>query len=404
MSSEADNLPENLEQQVQTCLLHLYDYSFLESHPLPRLLITNMMAGDRIEQFRDLVTDAVERLRPGAGVAFLARAARSYNILRLRYIDQQDVPDVTDQLALSTRQFYREHAKAIQTLGHLLWQRRDSATGIDTAAPLGETISLASEVKRSHDKAAQTRVDLRLVLESAVSDAQVLGLPRQIHIALSTSPQQIMLDVDRTLLRQTILWITSQLIEHAMPGSHLRLLYEFVYGQGQIIFEFDESAVNVPALHAILSEEPTLATFVRTLEASLDYQPSPDCFRLILAIPLRQSTILVVDDNPDLVDLFRRYLTDQPYSLLAAEQGKQALQLARQSHPSLIVLDVMLPGQDGLEILQNLKTQVTTKRIPVLICSVLNVREIALSLGADAFLAKPPSQTDFLRVLDQWRV
>src|SRR5689334_3752408 len=236
MSSEEELLPENLEQQVQACLLHLYDYSFLEAHPLPKLLITNTTAGDRVEQFRDLVTDAVERLRPGAGVAFLAKAARSYNILRLRYIDQQDVPDVTDQLALSTRQFYREHAKAIRTLGRILWQRRDSAAQLDTPTPLGETISLASEVKRSHDKAAQTRVDLRLVLESAVADAQVLALPRQMHVELSTSRQQILLDADRTLLRQTILWITSQLIEHAVPGSRLRLLYEFVFGQGRIIF------------------------------------------------------------------------------------------------------------------------------------------------------------------------
>ena len=70
-------------------------------------------------------------------------------------------------------------------------------------------------------------------------------------------------------------------------------------------------------------------------------------------------------------------------------QQFRKLQIAREVVPSVIVLDVMLPGQDGLEVLQNLKNHPATRQIPVLICSVLDTRELVLSLGADGFLRSP---------------
>jgi DNA-binding response OmpR family regulator len=97
--------------------------------------------------------------------------------------------------------------------------------------------------------------------------------------------------------------------------------------------------------------------------------------------------------------LFRNYLAHQPYQLLTAADGKQAMRMAREFRPELIVLDVMLPEQDGWEILQGLKKSPETRTIPVLICSVLDVSDLALSLGADGFLKKPPGEQDFLETL-----
>jgi len=73
-----------------------------------------------------------------------------------------------------------------------------------------------------------------------------------------------------------------------------------------------------------------------------------------------------------MVNLFRRYLTDIPIILLILPDSHQAIELARRIKPQLIILDVMLPQQDGWEILQNLKNHPTTLNIPVLVCSVLN--------------------------------
>ena len=67
-----------------------------------------------------------------------------------------------------------------------------------------------------------------------------------------------------------------------------------------------------------------------------------------------------------------------------------------------IILDIMLPGVDGWQILQKCKTHPETADIPVLICSVLDMQDVALSLGADAYIKKPPSREEFLSTLQAW--
>jgi CheY-like chemotaxis protein len=117
---------------------------------------------------------------------------------------------------------------------------------------------------------------------------------------------------------------------------------------------------------------------------------------------LKRRTILVVDDNPGMIDLLRRYLVGQPYQIVGVYEAKQAIQFARKSQPNVVLLDVMLPGQDGWEVLQNLKNHPTTRHIPVIICSVLDALEWAYSLGADGYLRKPPGQAAMLDELARW--
>ncbi len=77
--------------------------------------------------------------------------------------------------------------------------------------------------------------------------------------------------------------------------------------------------------------------------------------------------------------------------------------MARALKPWLIILDVMLPTMDGWEALQNLKNHPDTHAIPVLVCSVLDTPDMALALGADGFLKKPPDQIEFLNTLARWK-
>ena len=112
--------------------------------------------------------------------------------------------------------------------------------------------------------------------------------------------------------------------------------------------------------------------------------------------------ILIVDDNPDTVSLFKRYLANLPYRLLSAQDEDEALRIARGTPLLCIILDVMLPGKDGWQILQSCKNHPATADTPVLICSVLEMEELALSLGADGYLKKPPARDEFLSTLSQW--
>ena len=79
--------------------------------------------------------------------------------------------------------------------------------------------------------------------------------------------------------------------------------------------------------------------------------------------PSREATVLVVDDNPDIVDLVRRYLTGSGYRLLQARAPPTTLDLARTAHPDVITLDVMLPSQDGGQIFTELRADERTQEI-----------------------------------------
>ena len=101
-------------------------------------------------------------------------------------------------------------------------------------------------------------------------------------------------------------------------------------------------------------------------------------------------TILVTDDEPQIADICRDYLTAAGFGVLVAHDGVKGLALARKEHPDLVVLDLMLPGMDGFEVARRLrKKRVLT---PILMLTARDTKEDmiqGLDLGADDYLTKP---------------
>jgi CheY-like chemotaxis protein len=122
--------------------------------------------------------------------------------------------------------------------------------------------------------------------------------------------------------------------------------------------------------------------------------------RIRLTLPTaRPASVLLVDDNPGLLRLMGRYLAGDDYRVFEARGGEEALRLAQELQPDAITLDVMMPSRDGWEVLQALSSHPRTRHIPVVVCSVLKEADLALSLGAAAFLPKPVSQAALLAAL-----
>jgi len=400
---------EEFEQLVKDCLAHLYDYSFLRDYLLVQLLVPDLYGANQVQVFRQIVTETIERLRPDTGTTFHSKQARIYNLLFLRYIDQQQPQDVMLQLALSERQFYRDHPKAVQILSALLWERYSGETS--SAANMTSTaqpdISVESEVQRVHSQGEHTPTALRALLEGAIAATQSLASQHKVTTALNLSSESPIVGVYSGLLRQTVLLIMSQLIVHFSEGGLIVISSEVSERTCRLIFTMQGDLKDQAMLDAALTQQKPLQTLVESLEGRLTGEAvvgSGDGeFRAVLNIPLNQRSVLLVDDNPGMIDLFQRYLAGKPYRVLIAEAGEEAVQIARNSPPDVIVLDVMLPGKDGWEVLQNLKNHPATSHVPVLICSVLDAFDLALSLGADACLKKPPSQVDFLNALARWQ-
>ena len=102
--------------------------------------------------------------------------------------------------------------------------------------------------------------------------------------------------------------------------------------------------------------------------------------------------ILVVDDEPDILELVRYNLTRNNYEMIGVASGEEAFASVRTSLPDLVVLDLMLPGVDGLEVCRRLKRDTRTSAIPVIMLSAKGEEAdvvTGLELGADDYLTKP---------------
>ena len=117
------------------------------------------------------------------------------------------------------------------------------------------------------------------------------------------------------------------------------------------------------------------------------------------------ATVLVVEDEPALIDTLEYSLTRQGYRVHVAADGVKALEVARREQPDLILLDVMLPGLDGFEVCQRLRSQ--HNDTPVLVISARDAvrdRVHGLDCGADDYLVKPFAFEELLarlRALDR---
>lgn len=109
--------------------------------------------------------------------------------------------------------------------------------------------------------------------------------------------------------------------------------------------------------------------------------------------------ILVVDDEADLVSVLRFGLEAEGYVVLSAGDGEEGLQKARNEHPDLMVLDLMLPKLDGYKVCQALKFDERFKAMPIIILSARSGeqdRKLAFDMGADEFITKPYDMHDLL--------
>ncbi len=104
-----------------------------------------------------------------------------------------------------------------------------------------------------------------------------------------------------------------------------------------------------------------------------------------------KNIILVVDDEKDIVELLVYNLSKEGYGIITARNGKEALEKAKQK-PDLIILDIMMPEMNGLQVIQELKKDRTTANIPVLLLTAKGTETdeiIGLEIGADDYITKP---------------
>ncbi len=116
-------------------------------------------------------------------------------------------------------------------------------------------------------------------------------------------------------------------------------------------------------------------------------------------IPASNRTILVVDDNPDIVDILRIMLESNGFNVRCGYSGEDLFASLKEQMPDLILLDIMMPKMDGLQVLKRLKEDPSMPFIPVILLSAKVLDEDVLrgyKMGADYYITKPFTPTQVL--------
>lgn len=395
-------------KQVADAYEHLYDLVYLRTHALIDILVAGSFSRrkEKAWQLHHLLLDVIEEVNPGPHAPLLSREWRRHRLLVLHYVDGLEPQAVATELGISRRHYYREHEAAMEAVASILWQRyviqpaQSLAPAPDEPSSLGRLELLRLEAARTAQGNRYTQVGE--VIQGVTALLQETLDQRELRLCLALSSTLPAPLIDQGLLRQVLLGILAYLIESASQAV-IRLRVQPAKSRMYLTLVIEPPT----AIHSPLKVEvqERLAAF-REMVALSNSTIEPIYTGEVMAgfslqLPTGpQRTVLVVDDNEDVLELFHRYLSRHNYHVVTTQNGPEALQLARRLHPYAITLDLMMPGQDGWDVLQTLLNQPETSHIPVIVCSVLRQKELALLLGAARFLQKPVSDQELIEALE----
>ena len=398
---------KEFERLTKDALANLQDYAALEVHPLAELLPRPNKTTSRADHLRTQLVHAIEQLRPTGGELSLdAVEARPHLILLARYVEGFSPAELKMRFPLSGRQLRREQGRALQAVATLLWdqmggQQKASQLEIEQPKPEPELEPLESFDIRLEP------LHLGKVLQSmtAVVDARARNQGIDLRDELPGMLPPVL--ADRVVLRQVLLSMLSYVL-HRHQADVLHISARVKAERVELWLRLVESLS--PAATPRMGEQKSLESAQRwsqRIDATLTQRHIEEqsisetrTMELALSLPqANQPTLLVVDDQATAIRLFERYLSRSAIQVVGTQEPRQALALAQQLRPSAVALDVMMPSMDGWEVLQTLRADPETKQIPVLVCSVWDEPELAVSLGAAAFLKKPVMQRDLLAAL-----
>lgn len=123
----------------------------------------------------------------------------------------------------------------------------------------------------------------------------------------------------------------------------------------------------------------------------------------------RRPKILIIDDDPDFVEATRIVLESRDYDILTAHNGKEGLEKVKEEHPDLVILDIIMPHQDGFKVCEQIKADPALAAIPVIILTSLSEKwsEVTLSvteglqLESEDYIDKPVAPEELLRRVEK---
>ncbi|MCL5995059.1 MAG: response regulator [Chloroflexi bacterium] len=409
---------------LRRALHHLYDPIELRKSPL--FLVFGLDPSTGTSALRQILENAIESLKPAATVSTQSDAWRTYRTLYHRFVEQFSQTSVSTNLGLSVRQLRRQERLALLTLAERLIEQY----GLNIEMALqgeAETFPVESlygdldggEVHEESEREIGMMQELKWIEQSFPSgqvavSAVVASTLQTVKPLLSAAGVSHVCDLLDGLPRLQAQWVTVRQILlniltaaiSAVPGGTLHVTAGYrpphvwvnVAPAAQGPAQSPQGAVRDSENLRIAHELAVLSG--GSLELGVESARVPFSARLLLPA-VEQLPVLVIDDNADALQLVERYLSNSRYQFVGVRDPAYLQSWVERYQPRAIVLDVMLPSIDGWELLGRLRENPRTAGIPVIICTILPQEELALKLGAAAFLRKPINRERLLLALDQ---
>ena len=399
---------EQFLKHLRDGLNHLYDPDRLRRSPLA-LLFDVADRFDTPSSLQRILTDAIESLKPKPDESPRSHSRRIYDLLLYRYVQQFSQQEVANQLGISVRHLRREQRAALEILGYRLWEQFDleaklcGDTTVETATPateIGPTVN--DELAWLKDAPPEKATELSQALPAVLDLARPLAAQHRVRLKTVLTGDLPTLAVHPVALRQAILNLLGIAI-HRAAGGQVRISARSLRWEIEIRVQcVDSPAGPWPAPDGEKNSLDIARRLADLCGCRLTLSAGKETFDATLVLPaLEQLPVLVIDDNADTLQLLQRYAAGTRYRLIGTQDPEQALSLAEEFSSQIILLDVMMPQVDGWEVLGRLRQHPLTGHIPVVVCTILAQKELALSLGASGFVRKPITRQAFLATLDR---
>ena len=408
---KANLTKETFTHELNTTLTHLYDPAVLRRSRLVLFFDLDPQA-EVIPALQRILTSAIEALKPSQDVPTGTRAWRLYHILYYRYIEQFTQREVASDLALSIRQLRRQEKTALEVLADQLWTRYNKAQSpLPVSEPAAEADAasappLEEELARLEKTIPSELIEVAALLQSVLDTVRPLAERLGVSIQCDAPAALPPLNVQLITMRQALLHVVST-ATRCLPDGHVTLSADLLPQRAGVHVQVmtrrgnTAAAVDKNVGQNLGVARKLVQNSGGLLETTFDTAAEIPFSASIILPTTAQIPVLAIDDNADTLQLWQRYLVGSRYHLTGVVDPQAGLELAAQLSPEIIIVDVMLPGLDGWELLGRLREHPQTRHAAIIVCTILPQEQLALALGAAEFMRKPVSQQVFLDTLDR---
>jgi CheY-like chemotaxis protein len=401
-SESVQSSAEELETELRDalCCLHQSDYV-----PSTRLLaLTGCRPTDGVLAVQTAILNAIDALEPSPTAPATAESRLVHKTLVNRFVLRLTQEQTAERMNLSLSSTRRAQQRAIHALARWLWEASSAGEAVaedghehpsDTTQAPSWRAQTEREMASLQAQAPNAVADVAQTLRDVLELRAILAPRDEVELQVESVQPDLTAPLHPSVLRQILIASLRRLAGYTTTGP-VTIFAGREDGQTKITISAplsaDDTVTPADLTRHILAPEPT------TVDAHIDHGQA---FLWIRVPATDTTTVLAIDDNPDMVHFYRRSTVGTRYRIIHAAEGADLQTVIAETKPDMIVLDIMLPDVDGWRLLMRLHEAPETRSIPVIVCSVVREPELAISLGAAASLSKPVRRQTFLQALDQ---